>query len=331
MSSSGDPFLCDFGLSRRLIASQTFQFSASMSGNERPGTMRYMTRELLCDGAKFSEKSDVWAFGMTILVSFVELYVRAYSSILQSFLTMKPPYPEKKIDAQVINAINNNELPSLPADFDSWSPSRQSLWYIATFCWRAESFRPSISDIASALEHLHLVYRADQPYVSKREAYTQALMAISKIRGPIKNAIHDDPSGDFLRVRVDGRTDMKDAILIELGTTEVPCTTRSSNPVFFASAEINGSIVPGKFSEEWDVPFRVAYGHEEHSLTSGTILKFDSELIELVETSGGDIPEGRIPVVGGREPDGTVLYHAVAEVQGLRIPGKAGKHLVSTL
>ena len=73
MASSGDPFLCDFGLSRRLIASQTFQFSASMSGNERPGTMRYMTRELLCDGAKFSEKSDVWAFGMTILVSFVQI------------------------------------------------------------------------------------------------------------------------------------------------------------------------------------------------------------------------------------------------------------------
>ena len=48
---------------------------------------------------------------------------------------------------------------------------------------------------------------------------------------------------------------------------------------------------------------------------------------EWVPTSHGRIPEGRRPVDGGFEESGHRLYHAVAVVHGLSVPGKTGEHL----
>lgn len=54
--------------------------------------------------------------------------------------------------------------------------------------------------------------------------------------------------------------------------------------------------------------------------------------MELIPTSGGRIPNGRMPIVGGHERDHNVkLYHAVASVYArggiVRVPGKTAPHL----
>lgn len=55
-------------------------------------------------------------------------------------------------------------------------------------------------------------------------------------------------------------------------------------------------------------------------------------MMEWVRTEGGRVPKGRRPVEGGYEEHGGVgrkLYHAVARVGGVMVPGKTGEHLVS--
>ena len=72
MSSSGEPLLCDFGVSRMLEASESFHFSSTLTGGLR-GTIRYLSKELVLGSGKgivtYSKESDVWAFGMTGIVS----------------------------------------------------------------------------------------------------------------------------------------------------------------------------------------------------------------------------------------------------------------------
>lgn len=66
--------------------------------------------------------------------------------------------------------------------------------------------------------------------------------------------------------------------------------------------------------------------------------------MEWVLTSNGQVPSGRRPVEGGYERDGKVgirlqsinstdrrvqhLFHAAAIINGVRVPGKTGSHLV---
>lgn len=59
------------------------------------------------------------------------------------------------------------------------------------------------------------------------------------------------------------------------------------------------------------------------------MLPFDPRTMELVRTQEGRIPNGRRPVQGGYEESGSWLYHALAEVNGVKVPGKCGEHLVS--
>jgi hypothetical protein len=49
--------------------------------------------------------------------------------------------------------------------------------------------------------------------------------------------------------------------------------------------------------------------------------------MEWVHTSHGRVPSGRRPVEGGYEESGQKLYHGLAVVNGVRVPGKAGEHL----
>ncbi|OCB91670.1 kinase-like protein [Sanghuangporus baumii] len=103
ISDAGEPLLCDFGVSRMLEASRSYNFSSSLTGGLR-GTIRFMSKELLqateSAPARYSKASDVWAFGMTVL----------------SILTKKPPYHDIGNDVQVITAISNGVLPSSPVD-----------------------------------------------------------------------------------------------------------------------------------------------------------------------------------------------------------------------
>jgi hypothetical protein len=50
--------------------------------------------------------------------------------------------------------------------------------------------------------------------------------------------------------------------------------------------------------------------------------------MEFVPAANGHVPHGRMPVKGGFEQNGIELYHAVAVIDGVRVPGKTGTHLV---
>ena len=62
------------------------------------------------------------------------------------------------------------------------------------------------------------------------------------------------------------------------------------------------------------------------------VLAYDMDKMELIPAFGGHLPTGRQAIVGGVEMYGNkkeLLYHAVATINGERIPGKTGPHLVS--
>ncbi|KIJ59932.1 hypothetical protein HYDPIDRAFT_99722, partial [Hydnomerulius pinastri MD-312] len=67
ISNYGVPYIADFGLSRLQVT------SAAATNTSRKGTLRWMARELLGhERVSPTAKSDVWAFGMTMLVSNTE-------------------------------------------------------------------------------------------------------------------------------------------------------------------------------------------------------------------------------------------------------------------
>lgn len=51
--------------------------------------------------------------------------------------------------------------------------------------------------------------------------------------------------------------------------------------------------------------------------------------MEWVQASAGLVPNGRRPVEGGYEEMGQHLFHAAAWIGKIKVPGKAGQHLVS--
>lgn len=55
--------ICDFGTARMLMSSLTL---ANLTGTSK-GTLLFLAPELF-EGEMHSEKSDVWAFGMTVYV-----------------------------------------------------------------------------------------------------------------------------------------------------------------------------------------------------------------------------------------------------------------------
>ena len=62
ISNDGHALLTDFGLS--YIVNSSFSLQV---GDLNGGTLNWMAPEVL-DGAKISPGSDIWAFGMTMLV-----------------------------------------------------------------------------------------------------------------------------------------------------------------------------------------------------------------------------------------------------------------------
>lgn len=71
MSESGEPLICDFGISRMLDSSQSL-FNSTTHGGDIKGSTRWMAIELLnaIEGKepKHSKETDVWAYGMTLYV-----------------------------------------------------------------------------------------------------------------------------------------------------------------------------------------------------------------------------------------------------------------------
>lgn len=69
VSPSGEPLICDFGISHMIAVSQSFGLSGTQTGTLR-GTTRYMSIELIeaSEDGKYTKASDIWAFAITIMV-----------------------------------------------------------------------------------------------------------------------------------------------------------------------------------------------------------------------------------------------------------------------
>lgn len=109
-------------------------------------------------------------------------------------------------------------------------------------------------------------------------------------------------------------------------------------PLYFGRAHLpNGSICPCKIRANPGhsgvaclVPFA---GREKQHTGPFELLPFDHERMELVKVTGADVEFGNggrwlKPVAGGKESDGTPLWHAIADMNGVKTPGKAARHLV---
>lgn len=99
--------------------------------------------------------------------------------------------------------------------------------------------------------------------------------------------------------------------------------------VYVGSALFESSVHPCKIASHLNPPVRVPYGGEEHEHWGRfDLLPINDQTMEWVLTSHGKIPAGRRPVTGGYEENGSRLYHAIAQVNGVWVPGKTGEHLV---
>ncbi|KAI5117234.1 hypothetical protein M0805_009271 [Coniferiporia weirii] len=139
ISPSGEPRICDFGISRILAASGSF--SLGTTTGSIGGTVRFMSIELLAPADQqpdtYSKASDVWAFGMTVFV----------------LLTKKPPYSHIKHDLGVVSSITSGALPLIPEECHNiWPKLNQDLWEWCIRCWASSPLkRPSMFSIAVGL------------------------------------------------------------------------------------------------------------------------------------------------------------------------------------
>jgi len=100
------------------------------------------------------------------------------------------------------------------------------------------------------------------------------------------------------------------------------------SPIFLGSAIFENTVQPCKIGPHLSPPAQVAYGGSEIGHQGRyDLLPFLPNEMEWVPTSQGRIPPGRRPVEGGYEENGAKLYHALAHVNGIQVPGKTGEHL----
>lgn len=104
------------------------------------------------------------------------------------------------------------------------------------------------------------------------------------------------------------------------------------SPIFLGSALLEKSVHPCKIAPALTPPCRVPYGGRETEHQGRyDLLPFDPNSMEWVHTSQGRLPPGHRPVEGGYEDYGSKLYHAMGVVNGIKVPGKTGEHLVSVI
>lgn len=99
-------------------------------------------------------------------------------------------------------------------------------------------------------------------------------------------------------------------------------------PLFIGSALFETSVQPCKIGPHLQPAASVPYGGGEHGHHGRyDLLPFVPQQMEWVHTGYGQIPAGRRPIEGGYEENGGKLYHAIAPINGVNVPGKTGEHL----
>ncbi|KAG6813908.1 hypothetical protein H0H92_005757 [Tricholoma furcatifolium] len=100
------------------------------------------------------------------------------------------------------------------------------------------------------------------------------------------------------------------------------------SPVFIGSALFQDSVHPCKIGPHLQPFALVPYAGKEYGHHGRfDLLPFDPRTMEWVSASHGKIPPGRQPIEGGYEANGTKLYHALALLNRIKVPGKTGEHL----
>ena len=151
----------------------------------------------------------------------------------------------------------------------------------------------------------------------------------------VPSPLHITPSTSVSSLRISIDSTGKRLPWTQAGV--VPACDLDGCPVFLGVAAFKDGMHPCKIrvTPEGHPRPKVPYGGKEHD-HSGTILllPFNLATMEWVQASHGTIPPGRRPVEGGYERlGGKKLYHALALVEGVSVPGKAGEngHLVSSV
>ncbi|KAG8898713.1 hypothetical protein FRB99_007198 [Tulasnella sp. 403] len=138
ISESGNALLCDFGLIKHVASG----FSV---GTKALGTVRWQSPEMW-DGASRSEKTDVYAFGITVY----------------EVLSGKIPYANLKSSLALVNAVLvRDERPPTDPQISRTGVVFEPLWDVARDCWRTAAVdRPVMSAVCDrlhAIRELHVV------------------------------------------------------------------------------------------------------------------------------------------------------------------------------
>lgn len=154
LSDSGVPLLTDFGLSR---VQESFVSKGYYSTATPRGSMRWLAYEYFnhpdAEEFHFSMKTDVWAFGMTLLVRRKGRYlIICYNFIcdIQELLTGELPYSHIRSDSRVVTEIVMGKLPHTPmiGHDDVDAGLKRFVWSICLECWTREpKDRPTIDAV----------------------------------------------------------------------------------------------------------------------------------------------------------------------------------------
>ncbi|KAG6879884.1 hypothetical protein C0992_010237 [Termitomyces sp. T32_za158] len=102
----------------------------------------------------------------------------------------------------------------------------------------------------------------------------------------------------------------------------------NGSPLFVGSALCENSVHPCKIGPHLQPFASIAFGGvEEPHHGRFDLLPFVPQTMEWVHASYGQMPPGRRPIEGGYELNGAKLYHGLALVNGVKVPGKTGEHL----
>jgi len=186
VSRSGEPLLADFGLSRMAESFRSKGFNTTDTSRSSTHWLPY-EYHFVQNSDKFhpNPKSDVWAFGMTLL----------------ELLTGEIPYPHIKNEGAIYRAMGNMVLPVKPKFEGPDAKLKDDIWLLCLKCWtivRSEECLKSILTQERLEEIETQAHRAKQEALStddrlkelttqERQKYTGKLLM--QERRPLMQAI----------------------------------------------------------------------------------------------------------------------------------------------